>query len=533
MKNDFLIAIKQLCAEKNLPEGVVLEAIEAALNSAYKRDAGANQNVNVKFVRATGEVKVFVQKTVVETVSDPHTEITLAEARRWKPDAALGDVIEIESTPHDFGRIAAQTAKQVVLQRLREAEREVVFEEFIDKEGDIVSGIVQRIEPKQVAIDLGKTEAILPSTEQVPGEHYRRGQRLKVYLVEVQRTSKGPQLIVSRTHRNLLRRLFELEVPEIYNGTVELKAIAREAGSRSKVAVAARQEGVDPVGSCVGLRGIRIQNIVNELGGEKIDVVQWHPDPELYVANALSPAQVLNVEINDEEKTAAVVVPDRQLSLAIGKEGQNARLAAKLTGWRIDIKSASAAKAEKAEREAMAAAQPPAEQPVPTEEVQELAATMATEAPGLESVETTEVPEQLTTQEPIVEPAELAEEPSLIAGLEPAIEPELAAEMVEEAVEAVEEELEEADQPIDLSTYHEPLPAMERPQQIRFAEDLLGPERPWTEGKRKKAKGKKGAEPEPQVDVKPKKVRKQRYVEEIDEEDVEQYNYDFLKKSRK
>jgi len=254
----------------------------------------------------------------------------------------------VEDTPKNAGRIAAQTAKQVVLQRLREAERELIFEEFSDRESEIVTGIVQRIEPGQIILDLGRTEGILPTTEQVRTEHYRVGQRLKAYIMEVHRTGRGPQVLVSRTHRNLLRRLLELEVPEIHSGTVELKSIAREAGHRSKIAVAARQEGIDPIGSCVGLRGIRIQNIVNELNGEKIDIVEWHPDPATFIANALSPAPVVSVAVNSEERVATVVVPDRQLSLAIGREGQNARLAAKLTGWRIDIKSASAAEAEEA-----------------------------------------------------------------------------------------------------------------------------------------------------------------------------------------
>ncbi|MFQ6019127.1 MAG: transcription termination factor NusA, partial [Dehalococcoidia bacterium] len=303
------------------------------------------------------------------------------------------------------GRIAAQTAKQVVLQRLREAEREMVFEEFANREGDIVSGLIQRVEPKQVVIDLGKTEAVLPASEQVRAEHYRPGQRMRLYLLEVHRSNKGPQLVLSRTHKNLLKRLFELEVPEIYKGVVEINSIAREAGYRSKVAVSARQEGVDPIGSCVGLRGIRIQNIVNELNGERIDVIQWDADPARFVSNALSPAQVLHVTTSEEDKTASVVVPDRQLSLAIGKEGQNARLAAKLTGWRIDIKPESAveavtaapseaeatavpaAPARKARREATAA---PERTVQPWEEVIEAeapASKEAAEAPPQEVVE--------------------------------------------------------------------------------------------------------------------------------------------------
>lgn len=343
MKSEFMIAITQLAAEKNLPKEVVLQAMEAALVSAYKKDADIEGNVAVRIDRETGEHQVFIERTVVQEVEDPITEISIQDARKIKPDVQLGDVISTEVHPGaEPGRIAAQTAKQVVLQRLREAEREMVFEEFSGREGDIVSGVIQRIEPKHIVVDLGKTEAVFPITEQVRNEHYRPGQRMKFYLLEVHRSIKGPQLILSRTHKNLLKRLFELEVPEIYRGIVEIKSIAREAGYRSKVAVAARQEGVDPVGSCVGLRGIRIQNIVNELNGERIDVIQWDSQPERFVANALSPAQVLSVKTDDAANTASVIVPDRQLSLAIGKEGQNARLAAKLTGWRIDIKPESA-----------------------------------------------------------------------------------------------------------------------------------------------------------------------------------------------
>ena len=342
VKSEFMIAITQLAAEKNLPREVILEAMEAALVSAYKKDSDLEGNIVVRIDRETGEHRVFHEQTVVAEVEDAMTDISLPDARKIKPDAVVDDVISTEVHPSHAGRIAAQTAKQVVLQRLREAEREMVFEEFSNREGDIVSGIIQRIEPKHLVVDLGKTEAILPASEQVRTEHYRPGQRLKVYLLQVHRSIKGPQLILSRTHKNLLRRLFELEVPEIYRGVVEIRSIAREAGYRSKVAVTARQEGVDPVGSCVGLRGIRIQNIVNELGGERIDVVQWDADPARFVANSLSPAQVIKVRVTEDNNTASVVVPDRQLSLAIGREGQNARLAAKLTGWRIDIKPESA-----------------------------------------------------------------------------------------------------------------------------------------------------------------------------------------------
>ncbi|MGH2459568.1 MAG: transcription termination factor NusA [Chloroflexota bacterium] len=348
MKTDFIAAINQVSSEKGVSKEIVIEAIEAALVSAYKRNfgGGANQDVVVRINRQTGDVRVFIGKNVVEEVADARTEISLAEAREIEPTARLETIVEVETTPRDFGRIAAQTAKQVVLQRLREAERELVYEAFTEREGDVVTGVVERIEPKAAILDLGKAEAAMPTTEQVPSENYRHGQRLKVYLVEVSRTPRGPQIIVSRTHRGLVRRMFELEVPEVYSGAVEIKSIAREPGSRSKVAVIARQEGVDPVGSCVGVRGVRIQNIVNELNGEKIDVVQWNADPAVFVANALSPAPVISVDLNESEKTATVVVPERQLSLAIGREGQNARLAAKLTGWRIDIKAATLPRTE-------------------------------------------------------------------------------------------------------------------------------------------------------------------------------------------
>ncbi|MCH8814175.1 MAG: transcription termination/antitermination protein NusA [Chloroflexi bacterium] len=342
MKSEFMIAITQLAAEKNLPKEVVLDAMEAALVSAYKKDSALEGEVAVKINRETGDHHVYLERNVVQEVEDPLTEITLPDARKVKPDVMPGDVLLTEVHPGAAGRIAAQTAKQVVLQRLREAERAMVFEEFSNREGDIVSGVIQRIEEKHTVVDLGKTEGVFPLAEQVRSENYRVGQRLKFYLLEVHKSLRGPQLILSRTHKNLLRRLFELEVPEIYRGIVEIKSIAREAGYRSKVAVAARQEGVDPVGSCVGLRGIRIQNIVNELNGERIDVIQWDPEAARLVANALSPAQVLSVKIDEVNNTGSVIVPDRQLSLAIGKEGQNARLAAKLTGWRIDIKPESA-----------------------------------------------------------------------------------------------------------------------------------------------------------------------------------------------
>lgn len=354
VNKEFISAINQVCHERQLSKEVVLEAIEAALISAYKRNFGAAQTITAQIDPETGVARIFVEKEVVAEVIDGKAQITLEEARRYNPDMDIGDVTHIETTPADFGRIAAQTAKQVILQRIREAERDSLYNSYAEREGEIINGTVQSIEPQQVTLSLGKVEAILPRSEQIPTERYGIGQRLRAYVSEVQKTSRGPTIVVSRTHRNMLRRLLELEVPEIYNGTVEIKSIAREAGYRSKVAVAALQEGVDPVGSCVGMRGVRIQSIVNELNGEKIDVVQWSPDVATFIANGLSPAKVLNVILQDngDGKTAIVVVPDKQLSLAIGKEGQNARLAAKLTGWRIDIKSATEA-AEEALRKAL------------------------------------------------------------------------------------------------------------------------------------------------------------------------------------
>ncbi len=341
MNTEFIEALEELEREKGISMEILLEALEAALISAYKRNFGSLQNVRVNIDRSTGEIKVYARKTVVEKVEDERSEISLEEAREKDPRYELGDIVEIEVTPRDFGRIAAQTAKQVVVQRIREAERGIIYEEFSNREGDIVTGIVQRQDQKNIYIDLGKTEAILGPTEQIPGEEYKHGDRLKTYIVEVKKTTKGPQILVSRTHPGLLKRLFELEVPEIHDGIVELKSVAREAGARSKIAVYSRDENVDPVGACVGPKGMRVQTIVNELKGEKIDIVKWNQDPAKFVANALSPAKVVDVAIFEDDKVARVVVPDYQLSLAIGKEGQNARLAAKLTGWKIDIKSES------------------------------------------------------------------------------------------------------------------------------------------------------------------------------------------------
>jgi len=345
MNSEFMEALEQIGKEKGISKETLIQAIEGALISGYKRNfstpQGAVQNVVVHIDRETGEIKVFAQKEVVEEVTDERLEISLEDARKIDPRYEIGDTAQIEVTPKEFGRIAAQTAKQVVVQRIREAERGIIYETFLDKKDDIITGTVQRIEQKNVFVDLGKTEAIIPPNEQMPNEHYEPNERIKLYVADVKKTTKGPQIVLSRNHPNLLKRLFELEVPEIYDGVVEIKSVAREAGYRSKISVHSRNPNVDAVGACVGPKGARVQAIVNELKGEKIDIVKWDADPEKYVANALSPAKVVAVEINEKEKVARVVVPDYQLSLAIGKEGQNARLAAKLTNWKIDIKSES------------------------------------------------------------------------------------------------------------------------------------------------------------------------------------------------
>lgn len=343
MNAEFMQAFEQLGKEKGIAPEILFDAIEAALISAYKRNFSSAQNVRVSLDRATGDIHVYARKNIVEVVENGIVEMSLTEARNINASYEPEDIIEIEVTPKNFGRIAAQTAKQVVVQRIREAERGIIYEEFSNRESDILTGIVQRIEQKNVFIDLGKAEAILAPSEQIPFEQYKHGDRVKSYIIEVKKTTKGPQILVSRTHPGLLKRLFELEVPEIHDGIVEIKSVAREPGMRSKIAVFSKDEDVDPVGSCVGHKGMRVQTIVDELKGEKIDIVKWNIDPVKYIANSLSPAKVVSVEVNEIEKISKVVVPDYQLSLAIGKEGQNARLAAKLTGWKIDIKSESQA----------------------------------------------------------------------------------------------------------------------------------------------------------------------------------------------
>ena len=339
MSSDFLDALTALETQKGISRTVLIEAIEAALVTAYKRNFNQAQNVRVDINLATGTMLVYSRKDVVEEVADDRLQISLEDAKAINPHYVVGDVVEEEVTPRNFGRIAAQTAKQVVTQRVREAERGLIFEEYVDREDDIVNGIVERLDARNIYVGLGKVEAVLPANEQIQTETYRPHERIKVYITKVERTTRGPQVFVSRTHPGLLRRLFEMEVPEIFEGIVEIKSIAREAGDRSKISVHAHNEEIDPVGSCVGAKGARVQTIVNELNGEKIDIVEWSEDPVVFVANALSPSKVLDVQVNEEEKSTTVVVPDYQLSLAIGKRGQNARLAAKLTGWKIDIKS--------------------------------------------------------------------------------------------------------------------------------------------------------------------------------------------------
>lgn len=344
MNQEFIEALNQIEKEKGIEKEYILEAIEAALVNAYKRNYDNNQNVKIVMDRENGDISVFSQKTVVEEVIDKATEISIEEAKQIKAGYELGDIVDVQVMPKNFGRISAQTAKQMVLQKIREAEREILFNQYITKEKDIVTGLVQRREKKNIMIALGKLEAILSPNEQIPGETYTFNERVKVYVLEISKTSKGPQVYVSRTHPELVKRLFEQEVPEVHEGLVEIRSISREAGSRTKMAVYSKDPNVDAVGACVGQSGARVNVVVNELRGEKIDIINWSEDPKKFIAAALSPSKVLSVVVNEQEQSAKVVVPDHQLSLAIGKEGQNARLAAKLTGWKIDIKSETQAR---------------------------------------------------------------------------------------------------------------------------------------------------------------------------------------------
>jgi N utilization substance protein A len=345
VNRDFIGALLQLNAEKGVPQDILLQTLEQAIESAYRRNADAPENVVVKIDPETGEISVFREYEVVagpEEVEDPELQKTVAEATAIEEGVGVGSRVRVPEnvTQQQLGRIAAQTAGQVYRQRLREAERDVVYHQYVSREGEILTGVVNRTTESAVILDMGRgVEAVLSVSEQLPGEHYRIGQHLKVFVLEVRRTTRGPVLVVSRTHRGFLRRLMEMEIPEIYNGSVVIRGIAREAGSRSKVAVESRQPGVDAKGAAVGQRGTRIQAIVAELNGEKVDIVLWNEDAGQFVAEALSPAEVIEVRIDEEHRIANVIVPERQLSLAIGREGQNARLAAKLTGWRIDIRS--------------------------------------------------------------------------------------------------------------------------------------------------------------------------------------------------
>ena len=467
MKSDFMVALKQLAAERHLPMEQVLGAIEVALASAFKKDNPASgQNITVTLNPNSGEVSIYALKTVVDVVEDPEREITVADASRIKKGAAIGDEIAAaEPLPHNASRIAAQTAKQVVLQRLREAERELLFQEFAQHEGDIMSGIVETSDPgRAITLDLGRAQAILPHDEQVHTERYRKGQRVKVFVLSVRSAPKGPEILVSRSHRNMLRRLFEIEVPEVYNGVVEIKAIAREAGFRSKVAVSANQPGIDPVGSCIGIRGNRIQSIVNELQGEKIDIVSWDPDPKSFISSSLSPSEPVQVELAEADQTAVVVVPDRQLSLAIGKEGQNTRLAARLTGWRLDIKGmteweeirearlqaaaqeAAARAAKEAEAAAIAAATALAEQAeVEQEEVLEPAVAAAEAAVQEDALQ---VPVAEMESAPETEALEPAEALLTEVDTEPAIS-SVDEDIILEALIREEEEQLQRDQEVD------------------------------------------------------------------------------------
>jgi len=386
MSRDFVGALLQLNAEKQVPREQLIRTVEEAIAAAYRRIAN-EEDIHVQIDADSGRIRVYRARVAVDEIEDELTQFTVDDARKIKPDARPGELVEMEELDGDiFGRIGAQTAKQVVLQRLREAERDVVFDQFASREGELVTGTVNRVEPRAIILDLGKgVEGVLATTEQSPLEHYRIGQNVKAYVLEVRRTPRGPALFVSRTHKGFLKRLFELEVPEIHSGTVEIRAIAREAGSRSKVAVSSRQEGLDPVGATVGQRGARVQAVVAELAGEKIDVIPWSEDAGTFVANALSPAQVLGVDIDQEHRIANVTVPERMLSLAIGREGQNARLAARLTGWRIDIRSdvsvaEAKAAAERGETEAPAPEAAP--EPAPIEAAGPVEAAPAVEAPA-------------------------------------------------------------------------------------------------------------------------------------------------------
>lgn len=366
---ELILALEELEKEKGIKKDYLLESIETALVTAYKRNFDALENVRVEMDKQTGATHVYSVKEVMEKANDEATEISVKEAKQINPDLEEGDTVEIEIVPRDFGRIAAQTAKQVIIQKLREAERDIIFNEFNERKGEIVSGLIQKADHNIVVMDLGKLEGVMPAKEQIPTEKYKVNEKIKGYVLDVERGAKGaPQVIVSRSHPDFVRKLLEFEIPEIYEGVIEIKSVSRDPGYRSKVAVYSPDPNIDPVGSCVGQKGVRIQNVINELNGEKIDVIEWNEDPSIYIASALLPAQILAVDVKEEEKFAQVIVPDDQLSLAIGRSGQNARLAARLTNWKIDIKS------ETQFREMLAQAQNPE-----TEEAEENEETEITE----------------------------------------------------------------------------------------------------------------------------------------------------------
>ena len=507
-KSDLLLAVTQLAVERNLPHAVVVSAIEAALASAYKRDpAAGGQDVIVAIDPEDGDVTVSTVRHVVESddIEDEFAQVSVEAAQDLQKGAQAGDYIVTGELEYNPGRIAAQTAKQVVMQRLREAERDLVFDEYVDRAGEVLTATIQRVDSRQIVVDLGRAEAILPPAEQSQFERYRPGQQLKFYVLRVERTVRGPEIVVSRTHPDLLRRLFEVEVPEIYNGVIEIKAIAREAGSRSKVAVVSHQSGVDAVGACVGLRGIRIQNVVNELLGEKIDVIEWDDDPKRFIANSLSPSSVDRVILKDDNLTALVLVPDRQLSLAIGREGQNARLAAKLTNWKIDIQG---------EAQWTAAQAPPEPEPVAAVPV-----VMADAEPSIAAVAEAAVSE-LTPETAAAAAAGIATATPVTAArvAETVAKPEPVVEKTKPALSEVDEEAEllkleeelaeleraelarketEREATIDVTSddlWQVGGPASSEPEEagvLRFAEDIAG-FREQGEGRRRRGGGASG-----------------------------------------
>lgn len=429
MNPDFIKALKQIEKEREIPLEVILIAIEDALTSAYKRNYISNQDVTVKIDRATGELNASAVKMIVDKVSNTLVEISLANAKKIDPDAQLGMEIEVVVTPDDFGRIAAQTAKQVIVQRIREAERDIVFGEFTKRDEELVSGVVQRYEQKNYMVDLGRVEGVLPISEHVPTEHFKHGDRIKAVIMRAQKTPRGPQIILSRTSPTLVKRLFENEVPEISSGLIQIKSVVREPGNRSKIAVESKDSKIDPVGACVGHKGSRVQNIVDELKNEKIDIINWDSDPSVYIANSLSPSKVLSVQLYAYDKSALVIVPDHQLSLAIGKEGQNARLAAKLTGWKIDIKSESQYEENKEELSAKAAEM----ERLYNEELERISAEekAAKKVVKQEIVEVVQVEPETNDEVTQEEPSEVYEE---------SIQPEIDLQEQDENIETEDEE---------------------------------------------------------------------------------------------